>query len=121
MACTGKTLNELYPILAKMPDDIFFDTGTNILSFQAPKQSDVNIIIGYFPGCIWAKAWNKGLSWWEYHTKYKGYKIKIYAVAEAPKTCKAITEKQKVKEQVPETFKEVWVEKEVIVGWDCTD
>lgn len=122
MATTNSILKETFEILERLPPGVYFDNeedGSRQLEFQADNQEEVGRICSSFPGVIWKKEYRKDLNWWEYHAKFNGWKLKIYACREAPKSCTAIMEKRVVKERIPATYKEVEVEREFIVGWDC--
>jgi len=124
MSYTGKCLKDFYAILAQMPDGIYFDTNPDLfnrLQFQANTQEEVQTIMAFFPGAIWNKDYDLTRGWWDYRTKWRGYLIEIYAVREAPITCRAIMKKQTVKVKKPFLYREYEEEKEVIVGWDCKD
>jgi len=119
MAYNGKALKKFYKVIKKLPEDQYFETVRNTLSFTAPTQDDVKKIRSYFKGTIWKKSYNQYGEWWEYKTSIKGIDIRIYGVSESPKTCVAIKEKRMVKERRPTEYETVEVEREVIVGWDC--
>ena len=108
------------PLLAHVPDGVFFDTKEKGLEFQATTLKDVRAIRSAFPGLIWKKTWEEDLSWWEYHTTtVDGSTLRIYAVREGPRQCKAVFETQVVEERIPIAFETRTVEKQVLIGWDC--
>ena len=124
MAVTGEPLKIWVDILTEMPDGLYYDINrVGSLEFQAKTNEEARTIRGYFPGAGWTRAWNDGerCQWWEWIGEYRGKKVYIYAIEETPKECRAITEKRLVTKQVPVEFKEVEVEEEVIVGWNCGD
>ena len=108
------------PLLAKVPEGIFFDTKPNGLEFQARTLDDVRAITRSFPGTIWQKTWREDLDWWEYLTILSdGTTLRIYAVQQAPPSCVAIFETRTVDTQVPIEYETRRVEKQVLVGWEC--
>lgn len=117
-----KNLMKICRLVRNLPEGTFIDNteaDLNSISFQATTQKNVEVIRKNFPGSIWKKDFSKSLNWWTYTSNWRGWNLKIYAVTEAPKTCKAIIEKQVVMETVPIGWEERPVEKEVIVGWNC--
>lgn len=113
---------QMVPLICMLPIGQHYDAyADNELRMQASSQEQVKQLRNCFPGTIWKKTYNKGLSWWEYDTELDGIKINIYAVSEGPKTCKAITEKKMVEEKIPTAWITTMVEKEVIIGYDCGD
>ena len=120
MALKGEWINTMCEVLNSLPDKTWFDVGgENRLEFQAYTQADVERIRGMLPPVIWNKNYVEFSGWWAYSAEYKDIILYIYAVKEAPRTCKAIVEKKIVIEKFPTAFEERAVEKEVIVGWDC--
>jgi len=119
MAYNGKAFKKLHKLLCKLPEWINFDTNDDKLIFQALTQKQVREIRLHFKGTIWKKSYNKPCKWWEYTAKYKDINLQIYGVGESPKTCKAITEKRMVTQEVPATYHNIQVEREFIIGWDC--
>ena len=115
-------LFEILPLLKKLPTSTYVDNnaeGTE-LTIQANTQEQARELRCAFPaGLVWIKAYDADCKWWSYHTIWNGVRICIYAIKDAPKTCTAIIEKRKVTKKVPVEFKEIEVEENVIVGWNC--
>jgi hypothetical protein len=127
MALTSESLWRAMPLLKRLPDGTWFDTpsGSNRIEFQASSQAQVAAIRAALPGAIWRKEWNGAVKWWEYSAlvciESEEFQVRIYAVHEAPKTCRAITEKRAVTRDVPLTYRQETVFEDVIVGWNCGD
>lgn len=116
-------LDALRDTLETLPRDQHFSLDENTLEFQAHTQEQVKRIRALFSGVIWKKEYNKGCNWWSYRGNLiSGLKLHIYAVSEAPATCKAITEKRPVMRVVTPEVKEPTGQMEtVIIGWDCNN
>src|SRR5574337_390375 len=94
------TLNEtrrssvrmLVAVLDLVPDGVWvdFDEGTHgiRLCFQGHTQERTKEIRSWFHGVVWTKAYEESLKWWTYTTVFQGVDINIYAVSEAPPTCR---------------------------------
>lgn len=119
MSYMPKNFADYIPALLKIPEGIYFGVEKNLIDFQAPTQELVKKVRNAFPGIIWKKEWKQVYSWWEYTSSYNGVKLKMYNVKEAPKTCKAITEKKIVEQKIPTAWRIEKIEKDVIVGYDC--
>jgi len=106
-------------LLDRVPDDMWVEVKDCMLGFQGNTQSNAAYIRSLFPGVFWRKAFIKGAcNWWEYYGNYEGVDIKIYAVSEAPPTCKAVTRIVEFEEEVPTAFAMRLVKRKV-VEWDC--
>ena len=67
----------------------------------------------------WELKWSTSCDWWEWHTDIDDVHLKIYALEETPKQCKAVYERQAVKKQVAIEWEEREVVEDVLVGYDC--
>jgi hypothetical protein len=115
-----KNYEEFVPLICSLPVETYYSVGTdNKLEVQAKNQMQVKAIRSKFPGTYWKKTFRKDLNWWEYDATVDKIKIRIYACAESPPNCKIVTEKQTVKERVAVKYEERWVEKDVVIGYDC--
>jgi len=119
VAYTGAILDKHIGVLRKLPAGTFFDTTKTGFEFQAHTQAQAKELRKHLPHCIWHKHYEDGCKWWEYTANAKGLTMRIYAIDEAPATCKAIYKEQTVQEQVPVAFETRTVRKQVLVGWDC--
>jgi hypothetical protein len=115
-------LPALLPLLLALPNDqhfeLEFNDNDNAIEFQCDTQIRVRRLRACFPGTVWQKSYSASCQWWEYATEYAGVKLRIYAVKEAPPSCRAIEEEVEVNEEVPVTF-ETRVVKKKIIRWDC--
>lgn len=108
-------------VLERLPEEQHFDVGFNAdVSFQCNTQEEVRTVRAAFPGVIWTKAYvESGCNWWEYSGRTEDYSVKIYAVYEAPPTCRAIEETVMVEREVPVAF-ETQIVPEKRIRWDCS-
>ncbi len=110
----------LVPLICRLPIGTYYSAERDgSLETQAKNQREMKSIRSCFPGTIWEKKYDKTLNWWECQGEFDGTKIRIYGCGESPEKCKIITEKKMVKERVPIGYEEKWVEKDVIIGYDC--
>jgi len=89
---------------------------TVLLGIQAHTQDAVKAIREALPIKLWSKS-NDGTRW-KYNADYQGVKVQIYAVDEAPPTCKLVKEEITVTEQVPVKFEQRVVTK-TVEKWIC--
>lgn len=121
MSRIGKASRDGMAILQGLPENQYFECYGTDLRFQADTQAALHRLLPLLPHVIWKKEYNNYAKWWAYTAEWNGLNLKIYAVKEAPPTCKVITEEQEVEEIVPTTWEVVKVKKMVVVGWDCGD
>lgn len=121
MAYTGDNLRQAWPFIQKLPDGVYFDVDSSGLQFQAEDQVGVHAITSALKlPAPWRKSYDKNVKWWEYENRCNGLNFRIYAVRQAPPTCRAIVETRKVEKKIPIQFETHIVEEDVIVGWDCS-
>lgn len=107
-------------LLDRVPNDTWVEVSDLGISFQGHTQAHAAEIRALFPGVFWNKLFvGAGCNWWEYTAEFDGVRIKIYAVSEAPASCRRIVEEEWVEERVPVTFQVQRVKRER-VRWDCT-
>ena len=113
---------EYLDILQAMPEDTYFDLYEGLLELQAATQAKVQQIRDVFrkDGLVWKRPWRKDCDWWQYTATWGDMHVKMYAVKENPARCTAIRETRVIKERVPIRWEEQEVEREVLVGWDCS-
>jgi hypothetical protein len=123
MSVRVKNYKEAFvPLICALPVGTWYSVvASDKLELQANTQREVTAIRKSLPAAVWEKTYDEGLCWWMYDTTINGTRIHLYGCGEAPPTCTAITETRVVEERVPTAWETKTVEKEVIVGWDCTN
>jgi hypothetical protein len=111
---------KLVPLICRLPIGTYYSAESDgSLEAQAHDQAEMKKIRACFPGTIWKKKYEKNLNWWECQTEFEGTKVRIYGCDESPSQCKIITEKKMVKERVAIAYEDKWIEKDIIIGYDC--
>jgi len=88
-------------LLDRVPDGWYVDLSSTYmlegtsetvpsLAFQGHTQERCREIRALFPGTFWKKRYVEECRWWEYATQYGDIPIVIYAVHEAPVSCKPV-------------------------------
>jgi len=127
MAYTTECMKHFLPIIEDLPEDIWWDCNHRELSFQARTQEEARRIRSYFKGVTWTRKYNNGFEddgeikaqWWEWNAKDGAYNLRIFAIKEAPPTCRAIYEERTVTRAVPVAYEEREVVERVLTGYDC--
>ena len=128
----SKIFRNVTPMIHQLNEDHYFDISDyrEIFEVQATTHAEAATIRALFPkDLFWDKEWKPATRWWEYTTKATlgegaeemEINLRIYAITEGAKQCKAIIEKQVVQEEVATHYETRNVTKDVIVGWDCGD
>lgn len=105
-------------LLDVVPDDMWVEIHDDELRFQGHTQENTRAIRALFPGALWKKAYEDACNWWTYTGVFHGVMLHIYAVSEAPPTCRRIVDKVEVEREVPVTFETRKVIEER-VRWEC--
>jgi len=118
-----KELEYLVPVLTHLPDgqhvDIEEHDNEIRIGMQCWTQAEARATRRCFPGTTWEKRYQAGdLNWWEYHGKWNGLVLKIYACHEAPPTCRMSKRIVEVEERIPIEFETRMVPK-VVIEWKC--
>lgn len=119
-----------YLLRLEMPTDAYLDVQEDgTVNAQCATQDVVRRFrVAFGGGVVWRKEFVESCNWWEYNATivvryFIGlpltFNVHIYAVREAPPTCKAIVETYETEESVPVTFEKRKVTKER-VRWDCS-
>lgn len=118
----AQRLAAMAKLVAKVPAEVYFSVNGSdedlSLSLQAHTQADVQAIRACFPGTFWSKSYSELSAWWDYDTVIDGVPVNIYAVREAPPTCKLIETEIETTEEVPTKF-ETRTVKKVVQKWEC--
>jgi hypothetical protein len=119
MAYATKTLEKILPrMIDEIPDVYFHSERDGSIEFQATDNDTARRIMRVFVGVNWVRKYDAKLGWWEWLGEWQGVTVRIYAIKETPKECKAIAETCIVTKKVPVEFEEQEVEETVIIGWD---
>ena len=120
-----ENFEDVVRLIRRLPVGQHFDVDSDgaKIGFQAHDQKAVREVFAAFPGAIWKKTYHADLAWWDYDCKYEGFRLHIYACAEAPPTCRAIIEDYQVEELVPIGRVNVEYEKKMVtkqrIRYEC--
>lgn len=108
-------------LLDRVPTDTWVELHDDELRFQASSQAAVREVRRRFPGVFWTKEWAESCGWWTYRGEFRGVRIHIYAVSEAPPTCHAVEETVEVEEPVMVPTGETRKVTRTKLKWICAD
>lgn len=115
-------LRHIVDLFSDLPNGVIASIVDSGIVVQAHNRAAAQQIRSCFPGLFWRKLSPDvtKLSWWEEEAYSKGVRINIYAIQEAPPSCKAIEEEYEEEEKVPTAFETRMVTK-TRTRWECPE